>query len=159
MEAISAAGKFSPPMIPMAGILMKEKHFNNGIQGDTLFGVSESGYTNDWLSYQWLQHWEKHTRPLDLEEWRLLIMDGHGSHMTMEFIEECWQWKVKPFVLPPHSTHLLQPRDVGVFQSYKHFHQEELEESIKYSGFEFEKADFLACFQSMRDKTFKEGQY
>jgi hypothetical protein len=47
MEAISAAGKSSPPMIIMAGILMKEKHFDNNVQGDTLSEVSDSGYTND----------------------------------------------------------------------------------------------------------------
>ena len=53
-------------------------------------------------------------------EWRMLILDGHGSHLTMEFMDYCWDHKIVPFLLPPHLTHLLQPCDVGIFQPIKH---------------------------------------
>jgi hypothetical protein len=73
-------------------------------------------------------------------------MDGHGSHLTDEFINFCWDCNIIPFLLPPHSTHLLQPLDIGVFQSFKHYHQEMLEESIRFGGIEFKREDFLASF-------------
>jgi hypothetical protein len=39
---------------------------------------------------------------------RLLIVDGHGSHHTLEFVEFCDSHDVVPFGMPPHLTHLLQ---------------------------------------------------
>ena len=37
---------------------------------------------------------------------RLLIVDGHSSHVNMKFLV---------LILPPHSTHRLQPLDVSLF--------------------------------------------
>lgn len=43
---------------------------------------------------------------------RLLIVDGHYSDVTIEFMEYCEEHQVVPFCLPLHSTHLIQPLDV-----------------------------------------------
>ena len=82
-------------------------------------------------------------------------MDGHGSHLTKEFVDYAYEFNISPFLLPAHSTHLLQPLDIGVFQSFKHYHQLELQDSIRYGGVDYKRTDFLASFQSMRDQTFK----
>ncbi|KAF1828973.1 hypothetical protein BDW02DRAFT_651685 [Decorospora gaudefroyi] len=50
-------------------------------------------------------------------DWRLLILDGHGSHLSMDFIEYCEAHKILLAVFPPHSTHTLQPLDVGAWES------------------------------------------
>jgi len=47
-------------------------------------------------------------------DYRLLILDGHGSHMTMKFFEKCHQNRIVLAVFPPHSTHRLQPLDIGI---------------------------------------------
>jgi DDE superfamily endonuclease len=87
----------------------------------------------------------------------MLVMDGHGSYLTKEFVDYCYQpdVKISPFLLPPHSTHILQPLDIGVFQSFKHWHQESLENSIQYRGIDYQRTDFLAGFQEIQDRTFK----
>lgn len=156
MECINAAGGTIHPMLIMPGQIMKEKHFPKGLHDGIRIAVSESGYTNDVLSLEWLKHFDDQTRPTD-GEWRMLIMDGHGSHLTIEFVDYCYQPEVNisVFLLPPHSTHLLQPLDIGVFQSFKHYHQELLEESIRFAGVDYKRTDFLASFQAMRDLTFK----
>jgi len=46
---------------------------------------------------------------------RLLIMDGHTSHVSWQFFDYCLEHNIIPLCLPPHSTHLLQPLDVGLF--------------------------------------------
>src|SRR5450432_919755 len=134
---------------------MKEKHFMNDLSNNILLAVSESSYTNDLLSFEWLKHFNNQTEEKANGEPRLFVMDGHGSHLTDEFINLCWDCNIIPFLLPPHSTHLLQPLDIGVFQSFKHYHQEILEESIRFSSIEFKRKDFLASFQTMRNLTFK----
>jgi hypothetical protein len=54
MECICADESDIDPMIIMAGQLMKEKHFMNDLSDNILLVVSDSGYTNDLLSYEWL---------------------------------------------------------------------------------------------------------
>jgi hypothetical protein len=49
-------------------------------------------------------------------DWRLLIIDGHGSHLTMDFINYCDEHRILIAIMPPHSTHTLQPLDVVMFK-------------------------------------------
>ena len=46
---------------------------------------------------------------------RLLIVDGHSSHVNMRFINLCDQLRILLLGLPPHSTHRLRPLDVSLF--------------------------------------------
>ena len=102
-------------MVIMPGVVIKEKHLDNDITPGTLFAVSKSGYTNDLLSLKQLEHFDLKTYKKKKERWRMLVIDGHGSHLTREFIDYCYDHDISPFLLPPHSTHLLQPLDIGVF--------------------------------------------
>ena len=49
----------------------------------------------------------------------LVIMDGHGTHMTGDTVDLCNREGIDLCILPPHTTHVLQPLDVGIFNSYK----------------------------------------
>ena len=59
------------------------------------------------------------------------------------------------FRLSAHSTHLTQPLDVGVFQPYKHYHAEAIDNAVRMGDSEFGKLEFLAAFQTFRTQTFK----
>jgi hypothetical protein len=60
-----------------------------------------------------------------------------------------------PFLLPPHSTHILQPLDVGVFRAYKQHHGNEIYKAVLRSNVKFDKLAFLGVFQTFRDTAFK----
>jgi hypothetical protein len=45
----------------------------------------------------------------------LLIVDSHGSQVTMALINYCDANKILLVVFPPHVTHNLQPLDVVMF--------------------------------------------
>ncbi len=83
-------------------------------------------------------------------------MDGYGSHHTREFLFYCEDHKIIPFDLPSHTTHLLQPLDVCVFQPLKHWHSEAVNEAIQTGDETFTKIEFLAAFNGFRSKAFKE---
>ena len=51
----------------------------------------------------------------------ILIQDGHTSHVSIQLIELARANNVHILCLPAHTTHLLQPLDVGVFKSFKAF--------------------------------------
>jgi hypothetical protein len=57
---------------------------------------------------------------------RLLIMDGHVSHLTFEFFYFCLSHDIICICLPSHSTHILQPLDVGCFRSLQGAYEEEV---------------------------------
>ncbi|KAJ8109308.1 hypothetical protein OPT61_g7556 [Boeremia exigua] len=83
---------------------------------DIFFTTSPTGWTNDDLGITWLEQvFERYTAPKARRRWRLLILDGHGSHVTKAFIDYCDAHKILLMIYPPHSTHTLQPLDVVCF--------------------------------------------
>jgi hypothetical protein len=47
--------------------------------------------------------------------YQLLILDGHNSHCTYSFCRFVKKHKIIIICLPSHTTHVLQPCNVGVF--------------------------------------------
>jgi hypothetical protein len=84
-----------------------------------------------------------------------LVSDGFESHNDFEFIQYCWDERIIPFHLPPHTTHLLQPLDVVCFQPLKHYHSETIDQAVRSGDTQFIRAEFLAAFDRIRAQTFK----
>ena len=156
METVSGDGCVLPPFIIVPGSLhMEDWYLKTSISDDSLLGVSETGYTNDILAMSWLEHFERFSSGRQEGAWRLLLLDGHKSHSTREFIEFCDEHKILPFFFPPHCTHLLQPLDVVVFQPYRHYHAEAVDQATRSGCSEFDKMEFLNAIDSIRLSTFK----
>ena len=77
---------------------------------------SPGGWINDGLFLQWFKFFLASIPPARPV---LLIMDGHGTHMSIELIELARANDVHLLCLPSHTTHILQPLDMGVFKSFK----------------------------------------
>ena len=45
----------------------------------------------------------------------MLIIDGHGSHVSLEFIKYSIQNQIVTPCLPLHTNHILQPLDDKIF--------------------------------------------
>jgi hypothetical protein len=85
----------------------------------------------------------------------LLLFDGFDSHCTQEFLEVLEENKVIAYRLPPHTSHFLQPLDVGCFQPYKHWHAQAVDHATRTGCTSFNKVEFLAAIGSIRAHTFK----
>ncbi|KAG2000818.1 hypothetical protein GB937_010800 [Aspergillus fischeri] len=120
VEAISADGYFIPPFIIFGGKCILAGWFKVCGEPDYIISISESGYINDLLAYQWIQHFKRHTRRRMVGLKRLLLCNGYGSHMTYKVIEFCEKHNIILYFLPPHTSHLLQLLDVSIFHAYKH---------------------------------------
>ncbi|KAJ6437943.1 DDE superfamily endonuclease, CENP-B-like protein [Purpureocillium lavendulum] len=82
------------------------------------FTTSETGWTSHQLGKEWLTGvFDRFTKAKarNGRDYRLLITDGHSSHVNMDFLEWCDQHRIIVAVFPPHSTHRLQPLDVSLF--------------------------------------------
>ena len=87
--------------------------------------------------------------------WGLLLLDEYVCHSTYEFITYCNVQKILPFKLPPRATHVLQPLDVMLFQPYKHWHANVVDEATEIEYFDFKKIEFLVAIKSIRQQIFK----
>lgn len=121
IEAISASGAFIPPLVIFKGQSVQQQWFpdvNLTKWQKWHFETSPNGWTSNDIALKWLKElFIPHTKPADPEEWRCLILDGHKSHSTVEFMSECFTNKIWLLFLPAHTSHVLQPLDVGVFSA------------------------------------------
>ena len=110
---------------------------------------SPSGWTNNDIGLAWLEQvFDRYTKAKAQLRYRLLIVDGHGSHLTQDFIEFCHQNRIILAVLPPHSTQTLQPLDVVCFKPLSSQYSNELDSHLQQSqGLSpLEKGDFFNLF-------------
>lgn len=89
------------------------------------------------------QHFIKHTAPGQDGQYRILIVDGHSSHHHWGVVETALDNNIHMLCLPPHSTHIMQPLDVGCFgvltkaykKSYRDWTYEHLYEKVHKKEF------------------------
>jgi len=86
------------------------------------YKVSPSGYFTPEIITGALKRWADEERDgRKAEEWPLLLItDGHDSHTDFAVINFCRKNNIHLVLLPPHSTHLLQPLDLAIFGPTKH---------------------------------------
>ncbi|KAF3770200.1 hypothetical protein M406DRAFT_234132, partial [Cryphonectria parasitica EP155] len=81
----------------------------------------------------------------------LLILDGHNSHTSPEFIASCYLNNVFLCFLPAHTSHSLQPLDNGIFAVLKAAYRKELQKLQDLTdSAPVNKINFLRCLITAR---------
>jgi hypothetical protein len=137
IACMSALGNTIPPTIifkSQSGDLQ-----NTWLEGfdysehEGYFSTSESGWTNHQIAITWLQHFHESTWPISGYQKRLLLLDGHSSHVSIEFLKLAVDYQILVMVFPPHTTHRLQPLDISIFSPLAHYYSDALDEHIRQS--------------------------
>ncbi|KAI0999060.1 hypothetical protein K3495_g9138 [Podosphaera aphanis] len=113
-ECISATGKALPPLEIYKGINVQQQWFPLHMTSYDFwkFTATENGWITNTTAVESLKEvFLPLAAPGDPQEKRLLIVDGHGSHETTEFMFMCFQNNVNLLFLPSHTSHDLQPLD------------------------------------------------
>jgi hypothetical protein len=113
---------------------------------DWVIAVSENGWTTNALGLEWLKHFNVHTKRRTVGSYCLLIIDGHKSHDSLKFQHYCKENKIITLCVPPHSSHLLQPLDVGCFSPLKKAYRRQAENLMRNRIDYITKLEFLPCF-------------
>jgi hypothetical protein len=80
---------------------MHQASWYNDLPPEWVIGVSENGWTNNEIGLFWLEHvFDKHTKNRTIGRYRLLILDGHGSHVTPEFDQYCLDHSIIVLCMP-----------------------------------------------------------
>lgn len=67
----------------------------------------------------------------------------------------CEKKKILLFILTPYTSYLIQPLDIGIFQTFKHYYNEAVNLNIRIGNPKFSKHKFLQALRSIQRKTFK----
>jgi hypothetical protein len=111
LACVSASGRRLPAALIYQGEgyeLMNTWVKDVIVTDEAFFAASSNGWSNDAFGLAWLvQIFQRHTRGLAGNRRRLLILDGHSSHINMAFLNKCDELRILVLILPPHSTHRL----------------------------------------------------
>lgn len=155
IQGINASGWAIPPYIIFVGKAhLSAWYEDKTIPRDWVLGVSDNGWTTNAHGIAWLKHFNEHTKTRTVGSHRLLIIDGHESHHSLEFQDLCAKEEIITLCMPPHSSHLLQPLDVGCFGPLKRAYGSEVSDLTRQSITHITKMDFLAAFKTAFSKAF-----
>jgi len=92
---------------------------------EAYFASAANGWSSDAMGLAWLKRFDQHTAQKSSRH-RLLIVDGHSSHVNMAFINAVDKLRIILLVFPPHTTHQLQPLDVALFSPLSNAYSTEM---------------------------------
>ena len=152
IECVNSSGWALPPMLIFAGkVHISTWYQNTEIPRDWMIALSDNGWTNDKLGLEWVQTvFDPITASHTVGTHRLLILDGHGSHATPEFDLFCKEKDIITLCMPAHSSHLLQPLDVGCFSPLKSAYRRLVAAGIRAGINHVDKPEFLSIYTSAR---------
>ena len=134
------------------------------------WAASNTGWSNDYLGLMWLRDvfipsttprprprattmgMSATISPLPPRPRRLLIVDGHGSHVRSTFIGLCIENDIDLMILPAHTSHKTQPLDFGIFGPLKRAMTRETDRVATYSKGTIHKAIYTSLLIAARSQ-------
>jgi DDE superfamily endonuclease/Tc5 transposase DNA-binding domain/helix-turn-helix, Psq domain len=155
IECICADGSSLPPLLIFKAKNLSRAWIPASIHNNWAFSCNENGWTSNSHGSEWLQKWfDPKTREKADGKYRLLICDGHDSHITGSFVGYCYDNKILLLILPAHSSHRTQPLDVGVFGPLKRIMASKLEPLLQTRIARLDKAEWAGCFAAAHNDAF-----
>jgi hypothetical protein len=157
LETISAAGQKLRCMVIFKGKSLQTTWFSSNFVPDWLYTTSENGWTSHLIGSEWLKRiFIPDTQP-NGNQWRLLILDGHGSHVDIEFMILCRQHKIWVIYLPAHASHVLQPLNLASFSVVKSDYRADIRAlSALDDAAPIKKERFITSYYHAREKGLSE---
>jgi hypothetical protein len=155
IEAVTAIGR---PLIP--GIIFKGKYLQAQWFLDKFkhtanwyLITSHNGWTNNHIAYSWLTDvYDPQKKPNDPSDTRLIIMDGHGSHATDEWMFFCFLNNIYCCYFPAHCSHEMQPLNNGPFNAVKAAYRKKLKtHSFNNDSRLIDKINFVKTYSKARE--------
>jgi hypothetical protein len=115
----------------------------------------ESEFISDKIALKFLKHYIKNSEADPDAEWKLMLMNNHESHMILEFIAFANENLIRSFSLIFHLTHCMQSLDVKIFQLYKHWHDQIIQNAVVTFFVKHSIEQFLNDLTKVRNNTFK----
>ena len=111
IAAGNANGMSIPPFFVFKGARFLPDLLKNAVTGSA-GTVSATGWSNSQIFKEYLEHFLRYSQG---QGTKLILFDGHRSHVNPDTIAWAQSHDIVLFVLPPHTSWILQPLDVACF--------------------------------------------
>lgn len=121
IECVAANGFAVPPLFIVKGDTNLDWWDDSpDVPDGAREALSPTGWVTPKLAMHWIRHFDEHTKGrVSRGRRRLLLIDGHESHLPPEFFDICEARKIIILSLVPHARELLQPLDGQPFLQYE----------------------------------------
>jgi hypothetical protein len=144
-----------PPFLCVAGRFHLAAWYSSGhVPRTWVVKTTPNGWTDHDTGLEWLRHFDQQTRARQKGQYRMLLLDGHESHINAEFDQCCKASKIIPLCLPRHSSHLTQPPDVSVFGPWKKAYGSQISFLARANITRITKDDFIPAFKAAFETAF-----
>ncbi|KAL9567450.1 hypothetical protein ACKAV7_008400 [Fusarium commune] len=154
IEAVTADGRLLKHGIIFKSKELRQQWFMDEFRkvADWYYITSDSGWTDNHIAVEWLKEvYLPQTQPADESDARLIILDGHGSHVSDEWMATCFLTNVYCCYLPAHCSHGLQPLDNGVFNASTAAYRIELQKLTSLTdSAPVDKVNFIKAYAKAR---------
>ncbi|KAH7464599.1 hypothetical protein FOMA001_g17669 [Fusarium oxysporum f. sp. matthiolae] len=155
IEAVTATGRLLKPGIIFKGKELQQQWFIDELKevADWYYITSDNGWTDNHIAIEWLREvYLPQTQLEDESDARLIILDGHRSHVSDEWMATCFLNNVYCCYLPAHCSHGLQPLDNGVFNASKAAYRKELQKLATLTdSAPVDKVNFIKAYAKARE--------
>ncbi|RKK81113.1 hypothetical protein BFJ71_g15730 [Fusarium oxysporum] len=155
IEAATATGRLLKPGIIFKGKELQQQWFIDEFRevADWYYVTSDNGWTDNHIAVEWLREvYLPQTQPEDESDARLIILDGHRSHVSDEWMATCFLNNVYCCYLPAHCSHGLQPLDNGPFNASKAAYRKELQKLTSLTdSAPVDKVNFIRAYAKARE--------
>lgn len=109
-------------------------------------GHSKKGWTDGELGREWIEDFDNKTKDKANGRRRVLLVDGHNSHYTVNFLRYAQSHNIDVLCYPSHCTHIFQGLDVVIFGPLKKYWQQERDAAEREQGQRVSKSNFLSVY-------------
>ena len=117
-------------------------------------GRSKKGWITGEISAEWIKQFDELTCKKVPGQPRLLLVDGHCSHYTYEFLNYARAHDIHVLCYPSHATHVFQGLDVICFALLKRFFEEEYRKFESQGHGVVKKEHFLSVYSKAHVRAF-----
>jgi hypothetical protein len=122
---------------------------------DTYVMFFESEFISNKIALKFLKHYINNSDVDSDAEWKLMLMNNHESYITFEFIILTNENHIRLFSLISYLTHRMQSLNVVIFQLYKHWHDQIIQDVVVTSFVKYSIEKFLNDLTKIKNNTFK----
>jgi DDE superfamily endonuclease len=147
---------WTAPLVIFKGENILSSWIPPNVDNNWHFSCNSKGWTNNIHGQMWLEKcFEPATKVKLNGQKHLLLCDGHDSHISTQFVSFRINHNIILFLLPPHSSHLLQPLDVSVFGPMKQAMASNLSRLYTIDIACLQKVEWIECYIKAQQETMK----
>jgi hypothetical protein len=122
LVCVNPAGYHIPSFYIFRGKSFQRDYIKH-CEDNASMAIQPKAWMTGHLFKSWIWHFVKNVKDygLDISPFRhhLLILNGHGSHVTVDVVKTARSVGLDLLTLPSHTSHAMQPLDVSCFKPFK----------------------------------------